>query len=221
MINQKFMKYCYKLLISTSIFFAGCPVETNTGNSDVREKTRPKDRQTSSFSTTEITLDGEPCGGELDIFVFNTSVRIQTSPKDSINKVAAKIVNSINSNISLQKQGIKGETEDSKLILTNVQEYDVYICTTDKGINIPEKPMNLVCNVEGGHFIVFRWKNPNGFYDRIHIVESGIPIAEGLPGTSTSFKYDYLSPHGNIYEGKHIYRVTGVKRGTPVPVEFP
>ena len=84
------------------------------------------------------------------------------------------------------------------------------------GINIPEKPIDVVCCVEPNeHLVVFRWKNPDGGYDRIHIVERGIPVAEALPGTSTCFKYDYLSPHGHVYDGKHIYRIVGVKRGTP------
>lgn len=211
-----FLRYCHRFVISILIFFAGCIGVSNTGDSEFDAEDNPKDRQISSFSITNVLLDGSPLGGELEVFVFNTTVRIETSPDDSINKVAEKIVDSINANVSLHKQAIKGEADGSKLILTNVLEYDLWICSTDKGIKIPKKPMDLVCGVKSDdHFLVFNWKNPGGRYDRIHIVESGIPLVEGLPGTSTSFRYDYLNPHGHVYDGKHIYRVVGVRGGTP------
>ena len=217
MIKQGFLKRSEILLICLSIFFAGCSAQTDSEDANSsREDGSPGNTQTSSFSTTEIRLDGDPSGGQLEIFIFNTIVRIPTLPEDSIEKVADRIVESINTDPALQKQAIKGNTEGSRLILTNVREYDFWMCTTDKGVIIPEKPIDLSCRIEpDGHLVIFEWNNPEGGYDRIHIVENGMPIAESLPGTSTSFKYDYLNPQGYVYEGKHVYRVVGVKGGIP------
>jgi len=173
-------------------------------------------RQRSSFSTTEVSLDGHPSGGQLEVFVFNTTVQIRTAPDDQMNQVTMKVADAINRNTSLQKQAVKAKVGDSKVILTNIQEYDVWIRSTDEGINIPEKPLDLVCSVEpDDQLVVFRWNNPDGGYDRVHIVGGGIPIAEGLPGSANSFEYDYSDGFGYVYPGKHVYRVVGVKRGTP------
>lgn len=175
-----------------------------------------KPGKVSTFATTSLRLDGSPKGGEIELFVFNTIVRITTSPSDSASKVANNLASAINTNVALQHQGITATTKDSTLVLANVCEYNLSLCITDKGIHVPPKPRMFSIAVRSeDHVVDFRWKNPEGCYDRIHIVETGIPIGKSLPGTITSFSYDYLSPDGHIYTGIHTYRIVGVVNGVP------
>ena len=203
-------------LLSIVVSTAGLKANTQQHSFQLVMGVTSKQENLSSFATASLCLEGCPEGGEIELFVFNTKVRIRTFRGDSVNKVAKNIAIAINANVALQNQAIRAKINGSAVVLSNTREYDLSFCTTDKGIRAPPKPQNLTCAVRfKEHMVEFHWENPEGCYDRIHIVESGIPIGESLPGAITNFSYDYLTSNGHIYTGIHTYRIVGVANGVP------
>ena len=188
--------------------------QTKSVEPHVRE--RPQDGP-ARVATTSIEFQGNPRGGTIEFFVFNTTLTIFTSPDDSVAAVAQKVGAAVNDDSTLAKQGITAQITGN-LVTLWFPEYQLSLCTTDEGLKVTQKPQQLACTVEDD-IIVFTWQNPTNGYDRIHIVEGAIPIAEDLPGTQTSFVHHYLDPdalpRGLIYQGRHRYRILGVKDQIP------
>jgi hypothetical protein len=169
-----------------------------------------------TFTTTSVVFQGYPQGGEVRLFILTTTVTVETDADDTINDVARRVAVWVNSERALAEQGIKAQADGNRVVFTNLPEYNVYASTTDAGIAVPQEPRSLVCEVhKEDHVVLFRWQNPEGGYDQIHIVEGAIPIAERLPGNSTSFIHHYLKPGGLTYTGKHVYHVFGVTNQMP------
>lgn len=168
---------------------------------------------------SSILFQGQPQGGTIELFVFNTTVTATTASDEPIARVAERVAAAVNANASLEQQGIKAKVDSNRVTL-DVAEYQLSVCTTDSGLDIPPKPQQLSCTVRTeDSTIIFSWKNPKGGYDRTHIVESAIPIVEKLPGTSTNYTHYYLDdsvlPDALIYAGLHRYRIVGVRKGIP------
>jgi hypothetical protein len=172
----------------------------------------------SSHTTTSVVVGGRIKGGEVTMLLPNSAVTVVTSPNESTTSVVERLIAAINANSVLREQGINAQVNSDQIMLANVAEHQVSLCTTDEGLRVPQEPQQLSCTVnpEEGT-VVFQWQNPEEVYDRIHIEELLVPRAQNLPGAITNFTYNYRDSISGrpFYTGIHTYHVIGWIDRTP------
>jgi hypothetical protein len=169
--------------------------------------------------TTTIPFVGDPQGGHLTLVVNRVAIMVETSPHDALGNVVRRLSSAVNQNPELVKHGISASVEgddDNTVVLRNAAAWAAQCCSNDPGIPCPEPPQDLVCSLSQDRQIVsFSWMLPGGGYDKIHIVESGIPVAERMRGNVSSYQHNIADSAWLHHRGKLVFTVFGVTNGVP------
>lgn len=154
-----------------------------------------------------VRLKGTPQGGGVTLWIKGRTVEVPTRPGEDLAQIARDAAVQINVDHEMKSQGVTARSQ-AREIKVDTNEVWVYLCTADKGLDVPQPPTDLRAEKRDDGMTYLSWKIPQGGYDRIHILRGTVPIADGIAGTNTTFA-DYAAGE------KMTYTVFGIKDGTP------
>jgi hypothetical protein len=133
-----------------------------------------------------IHFRGLPGGGGFKLWIKARILEIATLPGEDLAQMAKDAAEKINTDPEMKTQGITAKTRGNSLMI-HVNEVWVFLCPTDKGLEVPPAPYDLRVRREGDGVFHLSWELPPGGYDRIHVLRGTVPIADGIGGTNTTF----------------------------------
>ena len=155
-----------------------------------------------------LVLQGAPHGGEIRVWVKGRDLKIRSAPDDSTQQLARKIAAAINADTELHTYGISAQARDNEVAVA-VNQYWLFLCTTDTGLSVPPAPQNFHARRRDGDLVDLTWRVPKGGYDSVHVLRGTMPIGDDMAGSATSFA-DFLNA-----DDTQTYYVFGVKDRMP------
>src|SRR5215472_14724855 len=89
-----------------------------------------------------VRLKGAPQGGGLRLWVKGKTLDVSTRPGEDLAQVAKDAAAQINADQELKSQDVTARSQAQE-IKVHTNEAWVYLCATDKGLNVPQPPSGL------------------------------------------------------------------------------